>query len=411
MTEKTSMGDSLADSTQRRRLLCLLLASPALAVLPRELRAEAAAAAAEEPRLDRLLNVADFEAVARAKLPPAHFGYLATGADDDRTVALNHEAYSHLQIRSHRFVDVSHLDTTRTVFGKSWASPLYLSAVSGMRSFHPEAEPGAARAAATRKVQFMASSFASASPQDIAAARGEPVWQQIYATNDWNVTRSIIERAEAMGSTAIALTVDLMPGRNTETMFRAMRSDQRDCTLCHPRGEHKPLQRASLYAGLDLSKATEDFPTAVNWDYLKRVRDTVKGKLIVKGIVTGEDAVQCVKHGADGIVVSNHGGRDEETLRPTIECLPEVVAAVNGRLPVFIDGGIRRGTDIYKALALGATAVGIGRPYAWGLAGFGQPGVEAIIDILLRELRHMMRQAGTPALAAITPAAVNWSRY
>ncbi len=403
------MGTTHPQHLLRRRLLQWLLAAPALASMPREIWAQAAAA--DEPQLAQLLNVLEFEAVARAKLPVAHFGYLATGADDGRTVLLNHEAYSHLQIRSHRFVDVSRLDTTRTVFGKPWAAPLYLSAVSGMRAFHPEAEPAAARAAATHKLPFMASSFASAAPQDIAAARGEPIWQQIYSTNDWNITRKVIERAESMGSTAIALTVDLMPGRNTETMFRAMRADTRDCKACHVNGEHEPTRRAALYAGLDVSKATEDFPSAVNWDYLKRVRELVQGKLLIKGIVTGEDAALCLQHGADGIIVSNHGGRDEETLRPTIECLPEVVAAVKGRAPVFIDGGIRRGTDIFKALALGATAVGIGRPYAWGLAGFGQPGVEAVLGILLRELRAIMRQAGTPALAAIQPASVSWSRY
>jgi 4-hydroxymandelate oxidase len=125
--------------------------------------------------------------------------------------------------------------------------------------------------------------------------------------------------------------------------------------------------------------------------------------MMVKGVVTGEDAALAVAHGADAIIVSNHGGRNEETLRASIDCLPEVVAAVRGRVPVFVDGGIRRGTDIFKALALGATAVGIGRPQVWGLAAFGQPGVEAVIDTLNRELRAIMRQAGTPTLAAITP--------
>ncbi|HTG76313.1 MAG TPA: alpha-hydroxy acid oxidase [Steroidobacteraceae bacterium] len=128
----------------------------------------------------------------------------------------------------------------------------------------------------------------------------------------------------------------------------------------------------------------------------------VSVKLVVKGIVTAEDAELCIQHGADGIVISNHGGRDEETLRSTIECLPEVAAVTRGRIPVLLDGGIRRGTEIFKALALGATAVGIGRPQAWGLAAFGQQGVEAVHDILTRELQTIMRQAGTPTIAAIT---------
>ena len=143
-------------------------------------------------------------------------------------------------------------------------------------------------------------------------------------------------------------------------------------------------------------------PSNLTIDFIDRLRRVVKGKLIVKGIVSGEEAALCLRHGADGIVVSNHGGRDEESLRSTIECLPEIVKACKGRIPVLLDGGIRRGTDVFKALALGATAVGIGRPQVWGLAAYGQPGVEAIIDIFARELRSIMRQAGTPSVAAIT---------
>jgi (S)-2-hydroxy-acid oxidase len=140
--------------------------------------------------------------------------------------------------------------------------------------------------------------------------------------------------------------------------------------------------------------------------YLDRLRAIVKGKLIIKGIMGGEDAAIAVERGADAVIISNHGGRNEETLRATVDCLPEVVAAVRGRVPVFIDGGIRRGTDIFKALALGATAVGIGRPQVWGLAAFGQPGVEAVIDILNRELTTIMRHAGTPAIASVNSATV-----
>jgi (S)-2-hydroxy-acid oxidase len=157
-----------------------------------------------------------------------------------------------------------------------------------------------------------------------------------------------------------------------------------------------------MFAGLDVSRVTGLAPPGITLAFLDRLRALVQGRLIVKGIVTGEDAALAVQHGADGVVVSNHGGRNEETLRATVDCLPEVVAAVQGRVPVLVDGGIRRGTDVFKALALGATAVGIGRPQAWGLAAFGQPGVEAVIDILNRELAAIMRQAGTPALASIT---------
>jgi isopentenyl diphosphate isomerase/L-lactate dehydrogenase-like FMN-dependent dehydrogenase len=166
-----------------------------------------------------------------------------------------------------------------------------------------------------------------------------------------------------------------------------------------------------MFAGLDVSRVTQISPTILSVQFLERLRKLVTVKFLVKGIVTAEDATLAMQAGVDGIVVSNHGGRQEETLRSTIECLPEIVAAVGGRVPVFIDGGIRRGTDIFKALALGATAVGIGRPQAWGLAAFGQPGVEAVSDIFTRELRTIMRQAGTPDLKSIGKDHVTWSRF
>jgi isopentenyl diphosphate isomerase/L-lactate dehydrogenase-like FMN-dependent dehydrogenase len=236
------------------------------------------------------------------------------------------------------------------------------------------------------------------------------VWQQLYATDDWHVTEAIVRRAEKAGCTAIFLTVDSPPGRNSETLLRAMRRDGRDCTQCHVGGSHDMVRRAPMFAGIDVSRVTALSPS-LSVNYLERLRKLVTVKFLVKGIVTAEDATQAMHAGVDGIVVSNHGGRQEETLRSTIECLPEIVAAVGRRIPVFIDGGIRRGTDIFKALALGATAVGIGRPQAWGLAAFGQTGVEAVSNILTRELRTIMRQAGTPDLASINKDHLAWSKF
>jgi len=401
-------------SRSRRRLLGGLVGVPALFGMPRvgfgaamtETTTEAAAI-----RADQVLNVADFEALARAKLPPAHFGYLATGVDDDRTVFLNHEAYSHIEIRSRRFVDVSKLDTSCSVLGSLWKQPIYLSAVSSMRAFHPEAELAVARAAQSREIQMMISTGSSCSVEEVIAARNAPVWQQLYTTDDWHVTEAIVRRVETAGCTAIFLTVDSPPGRNSETLLRSMRRDGRDCTQCHVGGTHDMWRKAPMFAGIDVSRVTQLPPTSLAGNFLERLRKLVTVKLLVKGIVTAEDATQAMRAGVDGIVVSNHGGRQEETLRSTIECVPEIVAAVGGRLPVLIDGGIRRGTDIFKALALGATAVGIGRPQAWGLAAFGQAGVEAVSDILTRELRTIMRQAGTPDLKSIDKNHLAWSKF
>jgi len=388
---------------ERRVLLAGFLALPVATLLPRDSRAQAGWVRAPPPRLESLLSVAEFEAAARAVLPPAHFGYLATGVDDDRTVSWNHEAYGQLEISVRRFADVSRTDLGIDLFGTHWPSPVYLSAVSAQRAFHPEAELATARAAASRSALLMLSAAGSTGPEDVMAARGAPIWQQIYPTDDWEVARAVIERAQRAGCSAIVLTVDNHWPRYNETLVRAMRQDPRNCTDCHLNNSHDFVRKAPIYQGVDVSRVKElTQPSALTWEYLDRARGLVKGKLLIKGIMRGDEAADCVRHGADGVIVSNHGGRDEESLRATIECLPDVVAACRGRVPVLVDGGIRRGTDVFKALALGASAVGIGRPQVWGLAPYGQAGVEAILDIYTRELRAIMRQAGTPSVASIT---------
>ena len=369
----------------------------------------AADAAATKLRAADILNVRDFESLAQQALPPAHFGYLATGIDDDRTLRRNEEAYGEYEIRARRFVDLTQLDMGLSVFGGKWRLPVYLSAVSSMRAFHPDGEAAVGRAAASRSTQMMLSSGSSVSLERVLSERAAPVWQQLYATDDWAVTERMVDRAEKAGADAIVLTVDTTVThgvRNSETLKRAMRLDSRPCSTCHKDNRHDMWLKAPLFADLDVSRVHELSPPNMTLQWVRRLRDRVRGKLMVKGIVTGEDAALALEQGVDGIIVSNHGGRNEETLRAAIDCVPEVVAAVKRKVPVFVDGGIRRGTDIFKALALGATAVGIGRPQGWGLAAFGQEGVEAVLDIYARELQAIMRQAGTPKLADIGSQAV-----
>ena len=366
---------------------------------------------------DEALDVMDFEPAARKALPPAHFGYLATGVDGDGTVQANREGYSRIQIRPRRLVDVENVDMSVTLLGTKWSTPIVLSPVGSQKAFYPEGEVAVARAARAKGHLMMLSTVATSSIEEVTAARGAPVWQQLYPTNVWEVARAIVKRAEAASSPAIVLTVDLQDGSNRETLFRAQRADKRDCSVCHeeafsPFARGKPgtrsggfaqfVARKPMFDGLDLSKVTAVVPPTLSWDFVKRLRDTVTAKLFLKGIVTREDAQLAVEHGVDGLIVSNHGGRAEETLRATIESLPEVLEGAGGKVPVLVDGGIRRGTDIFKALALGATAVGIGRPHAWGVAAFGQAGVEAVLEILRRELRTIMRQAGTASVARIS---------
>jgi len=366
---------------------------------------------------DQALDVLDFEAAARKALPLAHFGYLATGVDDDATVRANREGYSRIQIRPRRLVDVEKLDMSVRLFGVTWNSPLVICPIGSEKAFHSDGAVGIARAARAKNHLQILSTVTTSSVEEVIAARGMPVWQQLYPTNVWEVTRAIVKRAEAAGCPAIALTVDLQEGSNRETLFRAQRVDKRECSVCHPSAysgfaHDKPsggsggfagyAARKPMFDGLDLSKVRAVYPSNFNWDFVKRLRDTVTVKLVIKGIVTREDAQLAVEHGVDGLIVSNHGGRAEETLRPTIESLPEVLEGAAEKIPVIVDGGIRRGTDIFKGMAFGASAVRIGRPYNWGLAAFGQPGVEAVLEILRRELKTIMRQAGTISVDKIS---------
>jgi 4-hydroxymandelate oxidase len=256
--------------------------------------------------------------------------------------------------------------------------------------------------------------MASTGVEDVIAARGEQVWYQLYPTDQWPVTRGLIKRAEAAGCTVLALTVDLQGGSNRETQARQQRRDSRQCSACHPTGPlgssldnvNAMVARKPMFVGLDVSDVRSAQPLDMNWDFVKRLRDATTMKIVLKGIVERDDAALAVKHGVDGVIVSNHGGRGEESGRGTIESLAEVLEGAEGRIPVLVDGGFRRGTDIFKALALGARAVCIGRPYLWGLAAFGQPGVEAVLAILRRELATIMRQAGTVKLNEISRQAV-----
>jgi 4-hydroxymandelate oxidase len=390
----------------RRALLKYLLSSPLLAGMP------ALSALAQTPGkgddIERALNVFDFEAIAKEKLPPAHWGYLATGVDGDATIAANRTGFDKFDLRVRRLVDISTIDTSITLFGTKWDTPIALCPVSSLQAFHAEGEVGVAKAAAARKHLQMCSTLSSYSIEKVQEARGGGVWFQLYATDQWDVTTALLKRANAAACPVVAVTVDLNGGSNRETLARLRRIDSRDCTVCHksePTGSGR-LQHKANFQGIDMSKVRSVVPQTLTWDSIKRMRDVWPNKLVIKGLVTREDAELAVRHGVDGIVVSNHGGRAEESGRGTIESLSEVVAGVNKKIPVIVDSGFRRGTDIFKALALGATAVGIGRPYVWGLAANGQQGVDAVLRILTRELSITMRQAGTRSIAEITQAAI-----
>jgi isopentenyl diphosphate isomerase/L-lactate dehydrogenase-like FMN-dependent dehydrogenase len=344
------------------------------------------------------LNVFDFEAVAKAKLPPAHYGYLATGVDGDATLRANREAFGKLQLRPRRLVDVSRVDTSVEIFGERWGTPIALSPCGSQRAFHRDGEEAVARAARSRGHKQILSTVSTTSVEDVVEARGEPVWYQLYPTASWDVTRKLVKRAEGAGCRVLVLTVDLPVLSNRETQERYGRTDARDCAKCHEPSLEGFLRRKPMFDGVDMTGVEFD-AAHLTWEFLRRLRDETDMRLVVKGVVTREDAERCVEYGADGIIVSNHGGRAEESGRATIESLPEVVDGARGRIPVLVDSGFRRGNDIIKALALGATAICIGRPYLWGLAAFGQPGVERVLEILRAELILAMQLAGRPSVA------------
>ena len=361
------------------------------------------------PTARHALNVFDFEPVAKKNIPVAHWAYMATGSDDDGTIRANREGFQRYELRMRRLIDVSKVDGSVEMIGTKWPTPIVINPVGSQKAFHREGELATARAAKAKNHLMVLSTVATTSIEDATEARGAPIWFQLYHRQDWSQTREMLKRAERAGSPAVAFTVDLLGGSNRETMIRDGRLDSRTCTSCHIGGQPRPGE-----LGVDLrdnrrKPALSAFgpgtPTETGtptWDYVKRIKDTTTMKVFLKGIVTREDAEIAMQNGVDGLFVSNHGGRAENSLRPTIACVPEVAAAVAGRAAIICDGGFRRGTDIFKALALGATAIGIGRPYVWGLGAFGQEGVEVVLELLRKEFELVMKQAGTTSVAKIT---------
>src|SRR5438552_4894980 len=403
-------------STARREFLKFLAASPYVAALGGVAAFVQPGALAQRPEEasdliahpDNALNVFDFEEVTHRNVLPGHWAYMASGVDDDLTLHANREVFKHVQLRPRRLRDATKVDMRVELLGTVYASPIFLCPTGGEKSFHGDGEVAVARAAKARGTLQILSTATSTAVEDVNKALGRPVWYQLYAPPSWDANVALLHRVEAAGCTVIALTVDNTTGRNSETYLRTRPKDLAQCNACHeggPGGGPRPMT-----APLTMPGGRGSNP-AMDWAFVDRLRAFWKGKFIIKGIDTHEDARLCVAHGIDGILVSNHGGRSTETGRATIEALPEVAAEVGGRIPVFVDGGVRRGTDVFKALALGARGVGIGRPFLWGLGAFGEAGVDRVLEILQGELKLVMGNCGTRTVADITRAYVatpNW---
>jgi isopentenyl diphosphate isomerase/L-lactate dehydrogenase-like FMN-dependent dehydrogenase len=406
--------------SDRRAFLSFLAASPVLAyagfnakwidevlAAPAQLQNEVVIKSVKEA-----LNVFDFDAAARVKLTPAHYEFITDGSFNNETLRANRTAFDKYEVRLRRLTGITNVDQSVKIFGKQWESPIFFSPVGRMNAYYPDGAVTVAKAAkSTRTLQVLAGSAAvivdPRGVENVVAARGEPLW---IAGLGSSMDDKLLRRFEATGCPVLVWTID-DGGANTIGAKSIQKVGVRDldreaddrCVGCH--SNLPQITRITKDTPMDILGAVGalqgETSVKLNWDDVKRVRDMTKMKIVLKGIVAGEDASLAVKHGIDGVIISNHGGHEDASGRGTFECLPEVLSGAGGKIPVLIDSGFRGGADVYKALALGATAVGIGRPHIWALSAFGQEGVETVVAILRRELQAIMAQSGAASVAQI----------
>ena len=346
------------------------------------------------------LTVDEYEQIARERMDPAAYDYYAGAAGDEQTLADNRQAFDRLKLRPRVLVDVSSIDVRTTVAGYPIDLPVMLAPTAFNRLADEDGEIAAARAAGAAGTLMIASTLSTCSLEEIAGAATGPLWFQLYVYKDRALTQELVARAEACGYKALVLTVDtpLLGRRFRDVRNRfvlpegiSMKNFAAAATEAARWGKHSSF---SAYVH-DLFDAT------LSWEAVEWLRSQTKLPIFLKGIMTEEDASLAVHAGASGIVVSNHGGRQLDGVAATIDVLPEIVDAVAGRIEVLIDGGVRRGSDVLKAVALGARAVLIGRPYLWALAAAGEQGVRDVLALLGGELRLAMALAGRPTIASV----------
>jgi 4-hydroxymandelate oxidase len=328
-----------------------------------------------------LLSLFDFETEARTHISRGAWERISGGSADEITLRWNREAFDHIRLKPRILVDVSKLDTRVRLFGLELPFPILLAPTGGQRFIHPEGELAAARGAAAANSIYVISSSASMKVEDIAQSTKGPVWFQLYVQKDRAFTRDLIQRAEDSGCRAVCVTVD------SPTFGARNREDRAKKEL--PERELPNL------------KGKDYLDPSLTWKDIDWLQSFARRPVLLKGVLNPDDAATAVKAGASGIVVSNHGARNLDTVPATIDALPFVVEKVAGRVPVLVDGGIRRGTDIIKAFALGASAVQIGRPYLWGLGISGAEGVTRVVEILRKEFEIAMALTGRPTIASI----------
>ncbi|ATB37490.1 alpha-hydroxy-acid oxidizing enzyme [Cystobacter fuscus] len=356
----------------------------------------------------RPVCVGDYEALARERMEPANWEYFQGGSGEEQTLRANREAFERVFFRPRVLVDVSKCDLSTRLLGTPVSFPVGVAPMAYHRLAHPEGEVATARAAGAVGALTVVSTFASRKLEEVAQEAQGPLWLQVYCFRRREVTEALVRRAEAAGYRALVLTVD------TPRLGRRERDVRNGFSLpAHVRAENfgeelvAALHAHQPGASAVATHARETIDPSLTWESLAWLRSLTRLPLVLKGVMTGEDAARAASLGIEGIIVSNHGGRQLDGVLPALEALPEIVRAVAGRCEVLMDGGVRRGTDVLKALALGARAVLVGRPVLWGLAAAGPEGVEHVLSMLRDELELAMALAGRPSLEHIDSSLVH----
>lgn len=360
----------------------------------------------------QLASLGDFEAAAKLRIPHAAWEFYNGAVADEITMHWNLEAYQRIRLKPRVLVDVSKLDTRITLLGREHAFPIILAPTAYHKLACPEGELATARAAASTGTQMVLSTMSTTAVEDVAPAAKEPLWFQLYVQRDRGFTRDLVQRAESAGCKALCLTVD--------SAVTGARNREERAEFALPKGVELPHLRGMKVNGVDVGTSGTGHRAmsgsiysamsdpSLSWRDIEWLLSFVKIPLLLKGVLNPDDADHAVKSGAGGIIVSNHGARNLDTVPATIDALPLIAEKVHGRVPVIVDGGVRRGTDVLKAIALGANAVQIGRPYLYGLGVAGEEGAARVISILQQEFQMAMALTGRPAIASIDRT-VLWS--
>ena len=374
--------------------ICALAGTPAGARAARSENSARQAVPTSQSSVEAV-SLSDFESLARERIPRMAYEYISGGAADEITLRWNRESFDRIRLRPRILVDVSNLDTRVTLFGQEMPFPILLAPTAYHRLLHPEGELATVKGAGAAGATLVASMLATTTIDEMAKAATRPLWFQTYILKDRGFTRDLVQRAEGLGCKALCVTVDspVVGVRNRDQRARFALPPEMERAnlkgLMRPGGNLRPPEGDIYTPILDAS---------IVWKEIDWLRSFARAPVLLKGVLNPDDADRAVKAGASGIIVSNHGARNLDTVPATIDALPEVADKVAGRIPILMDSGVRRGTDVLKALAMGATATLIGRPYLYGLGVAGSEGVRRVVNILHTEFKIAMALAGRPSL-------------